>query len=68
VKPGQALGHREKIEPASFFEVGDLLELEFMIEGFGSLVMRLQGKGFMGWTGLVGSSLAGLPVKVVEHF
>ena len=45
-----------------------MVEVDFVFLGFGSLVMRLQGEGFMGWTGLLGSGLAIMVVKVLEPF
>jgi len=45
-----------------------MVELDFVFLGFGSLAMRLQGEGFMGWTGLLRSGLAGLLGKVIEPF
>ena len=40
-----------------------MVEVDFVFLGFGSLVMRLQGEGFMEWTGLLRSSLPILPKR-----
>ena len=45
-----------------------MVEVDFVFLGFGSLVMRLQGEVFMGWTGLLRSSLPILPEKGSDPF
>jgi len=45
-----------------------MVEVDFVFLGFGSLVMRLQGESFMGWSSLLRSSLAILPEKGSDPF